>query len=47
MYDYIGPKYIMFGAPAVQATSRGTLDPLAASKLWEISAKLTGADIKF
>eukprot|EP01034_Spumella_vulgaris_P021891 gene21891-27968_t len=42
--DFIGPKYLMFGAPAVQATSSKTWSLTAQQKLWEESVRVTGVD---
>ncbi len=42
--DYIGPRYAMLGAPAVQSTSSATWDVTAQVRLWEESVRLTGTN---
>jgi NAD(P)-dependent dehydrogenase (short-subunit alcohol dehydrogenase family) len=42
--NYIGPKFIMLGAPAVQSTGKHTWDSKAQKTLWEESVRITGVD---
>eukprot|EP01034_Spumella_vulgaris_P025095 gene25095-31510_t len=43
-HDYLGPKYFMFGTPALTSTNGKTWGVVAMKKLWEESVRLTGAD---
>ena len=47
MNTYLGPRYIMWGAPAVQATGAISTDTAAAEVLWAESVRITGADVVF
>jgi hypothetical protein len=42
--DYIGPRFVLFGAPAVYATDERTWDENAQRALWNISVQKTGVD---
>lgn len=42
--QYIGPRYIIRGAPAVQAPTRASIDPVLAARLWSLSEQYTGAE---
>lgn len=44
MNNYIGPRFVAFGAPRVTATGKETWDETAQKSLWETSVRLTGED---
>ena len=39
---YIGPRFLLYGAPGVAAVGRRARDRETATRLWELSEKLTG-----
>ncbi len=40
--QYVGPRYVVRGAPVVQAPTRASLDPAVAGRLWSLSEQYTG-----
>lgn len=47
MDNYIGPRYVMLGAPAVSGTYGVAKNAEAAKYLWSESVRLTGAEFSF
>jgi hypothetical protein len=41
---YIAPRFNQWGKPRVTGLRKKARDPVAARRLWELSAELTGCD---
>ena len=42
--QYYGPRFRAFGAPVLETPSKAARDEAAASRLWQLSAELTGVE---
>ncbi|MCD2110207.1 SDR family NAD(P)-dependent oxidoreductase [Rhodococcus rhodochrous] len=43
---YIGPRFLLYGAPGVAGVGRRARDRETATRLWELSEKLTGVHVE-